>query len=493
MGAIARFGLAIVIAASLLACRRSQGTVQDGVAAPSTAANQVVLPKEVQWPVSGVPAIAQRAVAYVRTKWQPDAFLTSIEMNLTTGFSNAQSPDGGVLIRFNFYSPGQQQTLSFMPNSPAGELSPPSTADPGDQHPLPANFMDLPEAVAKLQAKGMNGNRIKTAHLENYGRGSYAGSIGVFGPEWVIDSTLGKQGAVVAVLANPGEAESSISDQPTDGAQADNVIHVTIAGLRNNRGQVYCLLFRSAEGYPSNTGGEAASTASRITNRRSSCDFENQDPGSYAILVFHDEDSTFTLELDPNGAPREGVGLSNNPNYPSTLPGYDAAKFSYPTGRLNLTIDVKYPPMPAARSFPASADANASLVGFAFVDGRVTGGGPHTPLPAGTKIYPPGSTITGTEGCSTTRHHTDGMIVAVIDYHGRPTAGSLAVTRRPARGGQFNDAPYYLDLDPGRTLQFLGPIYENGTYDIRFTYDFTLGQGKKLSAEFSLARSCPIP
>ena len=70
---IARFGLAIVLAASLLACRRSQGTVQDGVAAPSAAASQV-LPGQIQWPMGDVPAIAQRAVAYVRKKWQADAF-----------------------------------------------------------------------------------------------------------------------------------------------------------------------------------------------------------------------------------------------------------------------------------------------------------------------------------------------------------------------------------------------------------------------------------
>ena len=67
--------------------------------------------------------------------------------------------------------------------------------------------------------------------------------------------------------------------------------------------------------FPSNTHGNAASTASTITNRRAECDFENQDPGSYAILVFHDEDSTHTLELNPNGTPREGVGLSNNPKH----------------------------------------------------------------------------------------------------------------------------------------------------------------------------------
>jgi uncharacterized protein (DUF2141 family) len=459
------------------------------------AAASQLLPRQIQWPLGGVPAIAQSAVAYVRAKWQPDAFLTAIQMELTTDVSNAQSPEGGVLVEFNFYSPGQQQTLSFMPNSPAGELIPGSSADPRDQRALPASFMDLPDAVAKLRAKGLRGKRIKTAHLENYGRGSYAaGSIGVFGTEWVINSALDEQGVVLAQLPDQNDVRLYNSDQVQEGGQSENLIHVKIAGLRNNRGQVYCELFQSAASFPSNTSGNAASTASTIRNRRAGCNFENQDPGAYAIVVFHDEDSSHVLELNPNGAPREGVGLSNNPTLLSGLPGYDAAMFPYRTGVLNLTINVQYPSMQASgptQSFTASADANASLVGFAFVDNSVTGQGSRAQLPSGTKIYPPGSTITGTDGCPTTRYRTDGMIVAVIDYQGRPTAGSVAVTRRPVTGGVFHNAPYYLDLDSGRTLQFLGPIFENGSYNVRFQYDFNLGQGHKLSAGFSLARSCP--
>ncbi len=307
----------------------------------SAAASQV-LPGQVQWPVGDVPAIAQRAVAYVRAKWQPDAFLTSIQMELGAGLSNAQSPAGGVLVQLNFYSPGQQQTLSFMPNSPAGELTPGSSADPNDQRALPASFMDLPDAVAKLRAKGLRGKQIKTAHLENYGRGSYAGDVGLYGPEWVIDSALDERGAVLAELQGQSDVRISNPNETGEEDQSGNLIHVEIAGLRNDRGQVYCELFTSAEGFPANTQG-AAKTASTITNRHAECDFENQDPGPYAILVFHDEDSTHMLELNPNGTPREGVGLSNNPTGTSKLPGFDAAMFPYRTGQLNLTINVKYP------------------------------------------------------------------------------------------------------------------------------------------------------
>jgi len=181
----------------------------------SAAASQV-LPGQVQWPVGGVPAIAQRALAYVRTKWQPDAFLTSIQMELTTGISDAQSPAGGVLVQLNFYSPGQQQTLTFMPNSPASELMPGSSADPADQRALSASFMDLPDAVAKLRSKGLRGKQIKTVHLENYSPGSYAGDIEVSGSEWVIDSALDERGAVLAELPDRDVARISRPDDDSD-------------------------------------------------------------------------------------------------------------------------------------------------------------------------------------------------------------------------------------------------------------------------------------
>jgi len=137
----------------------------------------------------------------------------------------------------------------------------------------------------------------------------------------------------------------------------------------------------------------------------------------------------------------------------------------------------------------ASADSGG-LTGFAFVDSSVTGMGSQAKLPAGAKIYPPGSKITGTEGCPTNRYHTDGMIVAVIDYQGRPTAGSVTITEHHAGGGDFERAPYYIDLNSGRTLQYLGPIFGNGTYDVVFSYNYNLGQAKTVSTKLTLDRSC---
>ena len=81
--------------------------------------------------------------------------------------------------------------------------------------------------------------------------------------------------------------------------------------------------------------------------------------------------------------------------------------------------------------------------------------------------------------------------MAVIDYQGGATAGSLQVIRQPASGGRFENAPYYLDLNSGRTLQFLGPIFENGTYQLHLETGFGGLQNPKTDASFTLARSCP--
>jgi hypothetical protein len=138
----------------------------------------------------------------------------------------------------------------------------------------------------------------------------------------------------------------------------------------------------------------------------------------------------------------------------------------------------------------AEAAAGARLAGIAFVDSSVTGQGSRARLPAGAKIYPSKSDITGSEGCPTTPYRTDGLIVAVIDYDGPPTAASVTVIRHPASGGRFENAPYHIDLDAGRTLQYLGPIFENGRYEIHMSWGFAGAQAAATEAEFTLARQC---
>jgi hypothetical protein len=141
----------------------------------------------------------------------------------------------------------------------------------------------------------------------------------------------------------------------------------------------------------------------------------------------------------------------------------------------------------------AHAAGQAKITGIAFVDNTVAERGSRATLPAEAKIYLPGTKITGAIGCPTTRHRADGLIVAVIDYEGAPTAGSLQVVRQLPSGQPSANAPYYLDIKQGRILQYLGPLFENANYTLRLTWNLGQVQTSQAAASFTLARNCPQP
>ena len=121
-----------------------------------------------------------------------------------------------------------------------------------------------------------------------------------------------------------------------------NLIHVEIAGLRNDRGQVLCALFSSASGFPKESNKAAARTKSGISEGHAVCEFPAISPGTYAVSVFHDENSNGKLDTKLLGIPREGVGASNDAKGHFGPPKFDAAKFQFPGGRLDLKITIAY-------------------------------------------------------------------------------------------------------------------------------------------------------
>jgi hypothetical protein len=126
------------------------------------------------------------------------------------------------------------------------------------------------------------------------------------------------------------------------------------------------------------------------------------------------------------------------------------------------------------------------IVGIVFLDSAVINGGTAR-VPAGARIYPAGSTITGATGCQTTP--TNGQMYLIFDYSGTPTAGEIDLTAPVSGGGSYPHAPIELDVNPGRTVQFLGtPLPINGTYKLQLQL---LGlHPRTLTAAFKLARSC---
>ena len=129
---------------------------------------------------------------------------------------------------------------------------------------------------------------------------------------------------------------------PQSQAPRENVIHVEVGGLRNNKGQVFCALYSSADGFPKDGQKAIGHATSSISDKQASCEFPGIAAGSYAVSVFHDENSNGKLDANFIGIPREGVGASNDARAHLGPPKFDAAAFHFSGGRLNLKITMNY-------------------------------------------------------------------------------------------------------------------------------------------------------
>lgn len=122
-----------------------------------------------------------------------------------------------------------------------------------------------------------------------------------------------------------------------------SVIHVKILNIRNNKGSISCALFESPKGFPKKFLRYATNIMTiKIRESEASCYFTDIPPGTYAMVVIHDENMNGELDTNWLGIPKEGFGFSNKADALLSAPSFSDASFQYDGQDAEMTMTLSY-------------------------------------------------------------------------------------------------------------------------------------------------------
>lgn len=115
-----------------------------------------------------------------------------------------------------------------------------------------------------------------------------------------------------------------------------------LVNAQSARGTVGCALFSGSAGFPMDRSGALEMTAERIGGSlRCRFDVPNQ-PGTYAVSAFLDENGNGRLDRNALGLPTEPWAVSNNPRPALRAPRFSEAQFSLSAGeKKTIELNVK--------------------------------------------------------------------------------------------------------------------------------------------------------
>jgi uncharacterized protein (DUF2141 family) len=126
-------------------------------------------------------------------------------------------------------------------------------------------------------------------------------------------------------------------------APTDANVRVEIAGLRNTKGDVGCLLFSSADGYPETHAKAYKEVHAAIDGDHAVCEFKEVMAGPYAVILWHDENKNGHLDKNFMGIPQEGYIASNNVRPLMSAPKFKDASFAVPAASVTaIKLQIRY-------------------------------------------------------------------------------------------------------------------------------------------------------
>ncbi|WP_334111601.1 DUF2141 domain-containing protein [Paucihalobacter sp.] len=133
---------------------------------------------------------------------------------------------------------------------------------------------------------------------------------------------------IIALLFVTSVAFSQNSDSKTVTVQIDNI--------KNTKGQLVVGLYSNPESFlKTPSKGEIV----KIKGSSATVVFKNVTSGTYAVSLFHDENSNEKLDTNFMGIPKESFASSNNAKGFMGPPKWEDAKFEV---KDNFTVKIKF-------------------------------------------------------------------------------------------------------------------------------------------------------
>lgn len=98
-------------------------------------------------------------------------------------------------------------------------------------------------------------------------------------------------------------------------AQTGCTLRIHVDGLRNNKGNIGTVVYKSADGWPDDNAKayRIGPTPIAADGHSGTAVWENLPEGDYGVSAIHDENSNNKLDKNFLGIPKEGFGFANNP------------------------------------------------------------------------------------------------------------------------------------------------------------------------------------
>jgi uncharacterized protein (DUF2141 family) len=142
-------------------------------------------------------------------------------------------------------------------------------------------------------------------------------------------------------------ASSTLADSAgiTENSSASNcVLRIHVNGLRNSKGVVGSVIFKSPDGWPEDIRKAFRTGPTPIAprQRQATVVWHDLPPGVYGVAAIHDENSNAKLDRNLFGVPKEGFGFANNPHVGLSAPSFRQALVHVRCPTTDTTIHLQY-------------------------------------------------------------------------------------------------------------------------------------------------------